>query len=95
MRSVFRLVEFTEDYNGYIMTHDVFMYVFDGLLMLIAMVDMIVYLPTEYLGHGKAGTRQDNISMDRGGCGCCSIEFGTILGLLLVRKFRIQLFFLW
>ena len=58
MRSVFRLVEFTEEYSGYIMTHDVFVYVFDGLLLLIAMVEIIVYLPAEILGHGKAGTRQ-------------------------------------
>lgn len=58
MRSVFRLVEFTEEYSGYIMTYDVFVYVFDGLLLLIAMVDIIMYLLAETLGHSKAGTRQ-------------------------------------
>jgi hypothetical protein len=58
VRSVFRLVGFTEEYSGYIMTHEVSMYVFDQLLLLIAMVVIIMYHLAEILGHGKAGTRQ-------------------------------------
>ncbi|CAI7609378.1 unnamed protein product [Penicillium palitans] len=57
VRSVFRLVEYKEGYNGYTMTHEVFMYIFDGLLMLIAMVVMNVCHPAEVIGNGKEGSR--------------------------------------
>ncbi|KAJ5346248.1 geranylgeranyl pyrophosphate synthetase [Penicillium brevicompactum] len=60
VRSVLRLVEFMEEYSRYIMTHDVFVYVLDKLLMLIAMVDIIMYLPTDILGHSKTGIRQSS-----------------------------------
>ncbi|KAJ6093988.1 hypothetical protein N7467_002833 [Penicillium canescens] len=55
VRSVFRLVEYREGYSGYIMTHEVFMYIFDGLLMWIAMIVMNIYHPAEILGNGKRG----------------------------------------
>ncbi|OGE54784.1 hypothetical protein PENARI_c005G01303 [Penicillium arizonense] len=55
VRSVFRLVEYREGYSGYIMTHEVFMYIFDGLLMWIAMIVMNIYHPAEILGNGKGG----------------------------------------
>lgn len=54
VRSVFRLVEYREGYSGYIMTHEAFMYIFDGLLMWIAMIVMNVYHPAEILGDGKS-----------------------------------------
>ncbi|KAJ5294887.1 hypothetical protein N7508_009708 [Penicillium antarcticum] len=53
IRSVYRLVEYSQGYSGYIMTHEAFMYIFDGLLMWIAMVVMNVYHPAEILGDGK------------------------------------------
>ncbi|CAI7632767.1 unnamed protein product [Penicillium viridicatum] len=53
VRSVFRLVEYKEGYDGYTMTHEVFMYIFDGLLMLIAMVVMNVCHPAKVIGDGK------------------------------------------
>lgn len=55
IRSIFRLVEYRQGYSGYIMTHEVFMYIFDGLLMWLAMVVMNVYHPAEILGDGKGG----------------------------------------
>ncbi|OQD92763.1 hypothetical protein PENSOL_c038G09491 [Penicillium solitum] len=58
VRSIFRLVEYKEGYNGYTMTHEVFMYIFDGLLMLIAMVVMNVCHPAEVIGNGKEGGRE-------------------------------------
>ncbi|KAJ5131231.1 uncharacterized protein N7515_007270 [Penicillium bovifimosum] len=54
VRSIFRLVEYIQGYDGYIMTHEVFMYVFDAVLMWLAMVVMNVYHPAEILGDGKA-----------------------------------------
>ncbi|KGO75610.1 RTA-like protein [Penicillium italicum] len=58
VRSVFCFVEYKEGYNGYTMRHEVFMYVFDGLLMLIAIVVMNVCHPAKILGDGKDGSRK-------------------------------------
>jgi magnesium-transporting ATPase (P-type) len=58
IRSIFRLVEYKYGFNGYIMTHEVFGYIFDALLMFIAMVVMNVYHPAVILGDGKIGTAQ-------------------------------------
>ncbi|KAJ5488130.1 RTA-like protein [Penicillium expansum] len=61
VRSIFRLVEYKEGYDGYTMTHEVFMYVFDAVLMFFAMSVMNAYHPAEILGMGKARAR--NIQM--------------------------------
>lgn len=58
IRSVFRLIEYKDGFDGYIMTHEVFGYIFDALLMFIAMVVMNVYHPAVILGDGKGGGRQ-------------------------------------
>lgn len=58
VRSVFRLVEYQEGYDGYLMTHEVFMYIFDALLMFIAMVVMNVCHPAKVIGNGKEGSRE-------------------------------------
>jgi len=55
VRSIFRLVEYIEGYGGYIMTHEVFMYIFDAVLMWAAMAVMNVYHPAEILGDAKGG----------------------------------------
>ncbi|KAL4757189.1 RTA1 domain-containing protein [Aspergillus foveolatus] len=38
IRSVFRLIEYAMGNNGYLLRHEVFLYVFDGLLMLLVMI---------------------------------------------------------
>jgi high-affinity Fe2+/Pb2+ permease len=40
MRSIVRVVEFLEGYGGYIMRHEAFLYVFDALVMWLAVVTM-------------------------------------------------------
>ncbi|RDW87000.1 RTA1 domain-containing protein [Aspergillus mulundensis] len=45
VRSAFRLVEFVDGYGGYIMTHGAFLYVFDALLMALAMLVLVRYHP--------------------------------------------------
>ncbi|KOS47830.1 hypothetical protein ACN38_g1129 [Penicillium nordicum] len=57
VRSIFRLVEYKEGYDGYTMTHEVFMYIFDGLLMLITMLVMNVCHPAKVIGNGKEASR--------------------------------------
>jgi hypothetical protein len=58
IRSVFRLIEYKYGFDGYIMTHEWFGYIFDALLMFVAMVVMNVYHPAVILGDGKSGTSQ-------------------------------------
>ncbi|KAJ5744477.1 RTA-like protein [Penicillium manginii] len=55
IRCIFRLIEYKGGFNGYLMTHEVYMYIFDAVLMFIAMVVMNVYHPAVILGDGKAG----------------------------------------
>ena len=55
VRSVVRVIEYIEGFQGYIMTHEAFIYVFDALLMLVAMVALQWWHPSEVtclLGHG-------------------------------------------
>lgn len=47
VRSVFRLIEYAQGNDGYLMSHEVFMYLFDSLLMFAAMVLMAWYHPSE------------------------------------------------
>ncbi|KAF3398386.1 Protein RTM1 [Penicillium rolfsii] len=58
IRSIFRLIEYKGGFDGYVMTHEAFGYIFDALLMFIAMVVMNVYHPAVILGDGKGGDRQ-------------------------------------
>lgn len=37
VRSLFRLIEYAQGNDGYIMSHEVFLYIFDGVLMLATM----------------------------------------------------------
>ncbi|TAQ86309.1 hypothetical protein B7494_g5365 [Chlorociboria aeruginascens] len=52
VRSVFRVIEFSGGRDGYIMRHEVFLYIFDSVLMLTAMVIFNVVHPGEIIGRG-------------------------------------------
>lgn len=47
VRSVFRAVEFLQGFEGYLIGHEIFIYVFDALLMFIAMLVMNWTHPSE------------------------------------------------
>ncbi|KAJ5466156.1 hypothetical protein N7530_009943 [Penicillium desertorum] len=47
IRSVFRLVEYIQGHQGYLLHHEVYLYVFDSLLILIAMIVFNVAHPSE------------------------------------------------
>ncbi|KAL2859930.1 RTA1 domain-containing protein [Aspergillus lucknowensis] len=49
VRSIFRLVEYVQGNNGYLISHEVFMYVFDSSLMFITMVVMNICHPSMVL----------------------------------------------
>ncbi|OOF96851.1 hypothetical protein ASPCADRAFT_129909 [Aspergillus carbonarius ITEM 5010] len=56
IRSVVRVVEYLQGYNGYLMKHEVFIYVFDALLMFAAMEVLQFIHPSQincYLGRGS------------------------------------------
>ena len=54
VRCVYRLIEYKSGFDSYLMVHEVFMYLFDALLMFIAMVVMNIYHPADVLGDGKS-----------------------------------------
>ena len=47
VRSIVRTVEYIEGYGGYLMSHEIFLYVFDAVPMFFAVVCMIVIHPGE------------------------------------------------
>ncbi|OKL58477.1 hypothetical protein UA08_06352 [Talaromyces atroroseus] len=56
IRSVVRVVEYLEGYDGFLMTHEVFIYVFDALLMWTTMIIMHIIHPSQInclIGRGE------------------------------------------
>ncbi|KAF7557736.1 hypothetical protein G7Z17_g472 [Cylindrodendrum hubeiense] len=49
VRSIFRLVEYTSDRDGAIMSHEAYLYIFDSLLMLGATVIIGIFHPAKYV----------------------------------------------
>jgi len=64
IRSIFRVIEFTQGNNGTIMTHEIFLYIFDAVLMLGVMVMLNVIHPGSIIGR-KAET--EGIQLDARG----------------------------
>lgn len=63
IRSIFRLVEYARGNSGYLISHEVFLYVFDSTLMFLAMVTMNVFHPSGILTVGRGRGRQSAISI--------------------------------
>ncbi|CAI7599649.1 unnamed protein product [Penicillium manginii] len=57
IRSVFRLIEYAQGNDGYLISHEAFMYVFDSTLMFFAMVAINVFHPSVILSQGDKGGR--------------------------------------
>lgn len=62
LRSLFRLIEYAQGNDGYLISHEVFLYVFDSTLMLITMTLVAWIHPSEITallktGNGKAVRR--------------------------------------
>ncbi|GIK05173.1 hypothetical protein Aspvir_009276 [Aspergillus viridinutans] len=53
IRSAFRMVEFAQGFDGYLIRHEIFMYVLDTALMFVLMVVMNVVHPSGVLGRVK------------------------------------------
>jgi hypothetical protein len=55
IRSVFRLIEYAMGNNGYLLRHEVFLYVFDGVLMLTAMILFNAFHPSGLISRRGKG----------------------------------------
>lgn len=67
IRSVVRVVEYIQGTYGYLMSHEAFIYVFDGLLMFALMVIFVVVHPSEVnylLGRGRAVVRMGGLKVE-------------------------------
>lgn len=66
VRSVVRVVEYVQGTDGFLMSNEVFIYVFDGLLMFALMVIFLVIHPSEVkclLGRGRVMTTKGGLSI--------------------------------
>lgn len=64
VRSVFRLIEYAQGNDGYLMSHEIFLYLFDSLLMFAAMALMAWYHPSEInalLKRGRGAVAMRNL----------------------------------
>lgn len=69
IRSVVRVVEYAQGTDGYLLQHEVFIYVFDGLLMFVMMVILVIIHPSEvnyYLGKGHVVTAMGGLKVTEG-----------------------------
>ena len=53
VRSVFRIVEYVMGQDGFLLDHEIFLYVFDAVLMFCAMVLFNVYHPSRIIHKGS------------------------------------------
>ena len=53
VRSVFRLIEYAAGSDGYLVTHEAFLYIFDALLMFVVVNIMSVFHPAKILTLGS------------------------------------------
>jgi hypothetical protein len=57
VRSVFRLIEYAQGNDSYLISHEAFSYVFDATLMFFAMVEMNLLHPSVILSSTHKGNR--------------------------------------
>ncbi len=49
IRSLFRVIEYLQGNDGYLMSHEIFLYIFDGVLMISVMILFNVYHPSRII----------------------------------------------
>jgi hypothetical protein len=67
LRSIFRAVEYLQGFNGYLLRHEVYLYIFDALLMLIVMGLFNYIHPGEITALLRRKERNGGWKMDIGG----------------------------
>ncbi|KAF2719229.1 RTA1 domain protein [Polychaeton citri CBS 116435] len=61
VRSIVRVVEFAQGFNGYIMSHEVYLYIFDATLMFLACATLNLIHPSEVAALNKGGKAARNV----------------------------------
>lgn len=66
VRSIVRVVEFIQGFDGYIYSHEVFLYVFDATMMFVAMCIMNLVHPGEValVNRREEGEKEKNVEME-------------------------------
>ena len=72
VRSIVRVVEFIQGFGGYTISHEVYLYVFDAMIMFFAMAVMNVVHPNEVAGFNRED-RLEKAAQASGPNGECSV----------------------
>ena len=60
VRNIVRVVEYAQGNGGYLLGHEVFLYIFDAVLMLLVMVTLNVWHPSEIMAFAKGARFSKN-----------------------------------
>jgi RTA1 like protein len=60
IRSIYRVIEFAQGNSGYVISHEVFLYVFDAAMMFLVMVAMNIFHPSIVLRTSEAARKDSN-----------------------------------
>lgn len=63
IRSIIRVTEYGQGNSGYILSHEIFLYIFDGTLMFIAVAVFNVIHPSELIP-GRKQSHERSVSME-------------------------------
>lgn len=65
VRSIFRVVEYLQGWQGYILSHEIFLYIFDACLMFAVMLIFNWIHPSEIRSGIKGGSYMKGLEMIR------------------------------
>ena len=60
VRSIFRVIEYIQGNAGYLLRHEIFLYIFDALLMAVCMVTFLLYHPCRIRRGNNESIRLDS-----------------------------------
>ena len=64
IRSIIRVIEYSQGNAGYILSHEIFLYIFDGTLMFIVVAVFNVLHPSELLPGRRNISHEPQLSME-------------------------------
>jgi hypothetical protein len=62
VRSVFRIIEYVMGYDGFLLDHEYFLYIFDGVLMFLTMIVFNIWHPSKIISKEKLSALDSNAS---------------------------------
>ena len=83
IRNIVRVAEFVEGFNGFIILHEVFLYVFDGIPMAAVLIAFLVWYPSDLSQRAKAAegdlASEESIGLSNSGCAEDTAKYGQSL----------------